>query len=128
MLCLVFPCEGSTSGDDDDPWRQPKSTWREEDRNGSYGGRLPRWQVEAIEVPVGRTPLMAPSIDKSKRYIPSSGFSGRHSLSRILERFASLWWEEPASEQLLALRPMEAMGSKTCTRSSAEGNSGRYRR
>lgn len=90
MLSLASPCEGPTSGDVDDPWRQPTPTWREEVRKGSYGRRLPKWQVEAIRVPARGAPLLAPLVDEFRHYIPSTGFSGRHSLPRTLESFMSL--------------------------------------
>lgn len=128
MISLVRPCKGPTSGDNNDPWRQPTPTWREEDHNGSYGGRFPRWQVEAIVVPARGTPLMAPLVGESRCYIPGTGFSGRHSLPRIMESFALLQSEEHASEQLLALRPMAAMGSKASASSNPEENNGSYKR
>lgn len=128
VLSMVSPCDGPTSNDIDDPWRQPTPMWREKVRKGSYGGCFPKWQVEAIKVPARGTPLMAPSVDEFRRYIQGSGLSGEHSLPRTLERFASLWLEESVSEQLLALRPMAVMGSKACTSSSSEGNSRRFRR
>ena len=127
VLSLVSPCEGPTSGDVDDPWWQPTPTWREEVHKDSYGGCLPKWKVEVIGVPARGMPLMDPSVSKFS-YIPSINFSGWHSLPRTLESFASLWLEEPTSEQLLVLRPVVIMGSKAYMSSSVEWNNGRYKR